>query len=90
MAARTDRPADEATSAARPAPRRDQIAAALERGKARGEVRPDLDVNLAAHAVLGSFVYTGLVAGRPGRGWAQDMIDTLWPAFAAVPTPAAS
>jgi AcrR family transcriptional regulator len=65
------------------APRRDQVAAALERGKARGEVRADLDVNLAAHAVLGSFVYSGLVAGRPRRGWAEDVIATLWPAFAA-------
>jgi AcrR family transcriptional regulator len=64
-------------------PRRDQVAAALERGKERGEVRPDLDVKLAAHAVFGSFVYQHLVAGRPGRGWAEQVVDTLWPGFAA-------
>jgi AcrR family transcriptional regulator len=63
-------------------PRRDQVAAALERGKERGEVRPDLDVKLAAHAVFGSFVYHQLVAGRPGPGWAEQAVDTLWPAFA--------
>jgi AcrR family transcriptional regulator len=65
------------------APRRDQVAAALERGKARGEVRADLNVKLAAHALLGSFVYNSLVAGRPGPGWAEEVVDTLWPAFAA-------
>jgi AcrR family transcriptional regulator len=64
-------------------PRRDEVAAALERGKARGEVRPDLNVKLAAHAVFGSFVYHHLVAGRPGRGWAEQVVDTLWPGFVA-------
>jgi AcrR family transcriptional regulator len=64
-------------------PRRDQVAGALERGKERGEVRPDLDVKLAAHAVFGSFVYHHLVAGRPGRGWAEQVVDTLWPGIAA-------
>jgi AcrR family transcriptional regulator len=64
-------------------PRRDQVAAALDRGKARGEVRRDLDSKLAAHALLGSFVFHSLVAGRPNRGWAEDIVDTLWPGFAA-------
>jgi AcrR family transcriptional regulator len=64
-------------------PRRDQVAAALERGKDRGEVREDLNTKLAAHAIFGSFVYHHLVAGRPGRGWAEEVVDTLWPAFAA-------
>jgi AcrR family transcriptional regulator len=64
-------------------PRRDQVAAALERGKARGEVRRDLDAKLAAHALLGSFVFNSLVAGRPRPGWAEAVVETLWPAFAA-------
>jgi AcrR family transcriptional regulator len=63
-------------------PRRDEVAAALDRGKKRGEVRPDLDVKLAAHAVFGSFVYHHLVAGRPGPNWAEQVVDTLWPGFA--------
>jgi AcrR family transcriptional regulator len=65
------------------APRRDEIAAALERGKARGEVRPDLDSTLAAHAVMGSFVFNSLVVGRPPKGWSEQVIDTLWPAFSS-------
>jgi AcrR family transcriptional regulator len=63
-------------------PRRDQIAAALERGKARGDVRPDLDTNLAAHAVLGSFMIHYLTEGRPAKGWSERVLDTLWPGFA--------
>ena len=64
-------------------PRRDQIAAALERGKERGEVRADLDTKLAAHAVLGSFMFQTLTVGRPAKGWSEKVVDTLWPGFAA-------
>ena len=64
-------------------PRRDDLAAALERGKARGEVRPDLDVTTASDALFGSFVYHYLVVGKPRRDWSEQVVDTLWPAFAA-------
>ena len=64
-------------------PRRDAIAASLERGKVRGEVRPDLDTQLAAHALMGSFLFHHLTVGRPQKGWSEQVIDTLWPGFAA-------
>jgi hypothetical protein len=64
-------------------PRRDQIAASLERGKERGEVRSDLDSTLAAHALMGSFVFHYLTVGRPAPGWSEQVVDTLWPGFAA-------
>jgi len=64
-------------------PRRDDMAAALERGKARGEVRADLDVDIAVHALFGSFIYSYMIAGRPSTGWAARVVDELWPAFAA-------
>jgi AcrR family transcriptional regulator len=64
-------------------PRRDEIAAALERGKERGEVRPDLDSKLAAHALMGSFIFSYLADGRPKKGWSERVVDTLWPGFAA-------
>jgi hypothetical protein len=60
-----------------------QVAAALERGKERGEVRKDLDVQTAAHAVMGSFLYHYMAEGRPPRGWAERVVKTLWPAFKA-------
>ena len=64
-------------------PRRDQIAASLERGKQRGEVRADLDTKLAAHAVMGSFIFHTLTVGRPPKGWSEQVVDTLWPGFRA-------
>jgi AcrR family transcriptional regulator len=65
------------------APRRDQIALALDRGKQRGEVRADLDTGLATDALMGSFIFHNLAVGRPTKGWAERVVDTLWPAFAA-------
>lgn len=64
-------------------PRRDDVVLAFERGKARGEIRPDLEVMAAVDALFGSFVYHYLVTGRPRRGWSEQVVDTLWPAFAA-------
>jgi AcrR family transcriptional regulator len=64
-------------------PQRELLAAALERGQKRGEVRSDLDVQLAADAVMGSFMYHAIVLGRPKRGWPERVVETLWPAFAA-------
>jgi AcrR family transcriptional regulator len=64
------------------APRLEQIAASLERGKQRGEVRADLDIEVAAEAVMGSFLQHNIAVGRPPSGWSERVIDTLWPAFA--------
>jgi AcrR family transcriptional regulator len=64
-------------------PRSDSIAEALERGKQRGEVRADLDSQIAAHALMGSFIFSYLAGGRPPKGWSERVVDTLWPAFAA-------
>jgi AcrR family transcriptional regulator len=64
-------------------PRVGEIVAALERGKERGEVRSDLDSEVAVHALLGAFMYHRIAAGQPKKGWSQHVVDTLWPAFAA-------
>jgi AcrR family transcriptional regulator len=64
-------------------PHRDQVAAALERGKERGEVRDDVDVEIAVGALMGSFAYHAMAAGRPPKGWPERVVDTLWPAFRA-------
>ena len=64
-------------------PRLGQIAAALERGQERGEVRADLDVRVAAETLIGSFLGHYMVAGPAGRSWPQRVVDTLWPAFVA-------
>jgi AcrR family transcriptional regulator len=64
-------------------PRLGDIVAALERGKQRGEVRPDLDSELAVHALLGAFMYHRIAVGQPKKDWVEHVVDTLWPAFAA-------
>jgi AcrR family transcriptional regulator len=60
-----------------------QVIEAFERGKGRGEVRKNLDSTTAAQAVMGSFLYHYMNSGRPKKGWAEKVVDTLWPAFAA-------
>ena len=64
-------------------PRVGDIIAALERGKARGEVRKDLDSEVAVHAIMGAFMYHRIAAGQPKKCWSEHVVDTLWPAFAA-------
>jgi AcrR family transcriptional regulator len=64
-------------------PRMAEIVAALERGKARGEVRPDLDSELAVQALMGAFMFHRIAEGQPKKGWPEHVVDQLWPAFAA-------
>jgi AcrR family transcriptional regulator len=64
-------------------PRVADIVAALERGKERGEIRPDLDSQVAVHALLGAFMYHRIAEGQPKKGWGEHVVDQLWPAFAA-------
>jgi AcrR family transcriptional regulator len=61
----------------------DRFRQVLRAGIARGELRTDLDVDAAAHALLGSFFMRYLELGRPRPGWAEGIVETLWPAFAA-------
>jgi AcrR family transcriptional regulator len=64
-------------------PRLDEISQSLERGKARGEIRADLDTILAVHALMGSFLYYNIAVGPPKKGWSEAVVDNLWPGFAA-------
>jgi AcrR family transcriptional regulator len=59
----------------------DRFRRVLRAGVARGELRPDLDVDAAAHALLGSFFIRYLERGRPRSGWADGIVDALWPAL---------
>ena len=64
-------------------PRMADIIVALERGKQRGEVRADLDSEIAVHALMGAFMFYRIAEGQPTKGWAEHVVDQLWPAFAA-------
>jgi AcrR family transcriptional regulator len=61
----------------------DRFRGVLSSGVERGELRSDLDLDAAAHALLGSFFIRYLERGRPGPRWAEEVVQTLWPAFAA-------
>jgi AcrR family transcriptional regulator len=61
----------------------DRFRQVLRAGIERGELRSDLDVDAAAHALLGSFFIRYLERGRPGPQWTEATVETLWPAFAA-------
>jgi AcrR family transcriptional regulator len=62
-------------------PHRDQVVAALRRGQERGDVRADLDMNIVVQALMGAFLHHALTEGRPQRGWAQRVVEALWPAI---------
>jgi AcrR family transcriptional regulator len=64
-------------------PRLRAMSDALERGKERGEVRPDLDTRLAVHALMGAFMVHNLESERPAKGWTRKIVDTLWDGFKA-------
>ena len=65
----------------------DRFRRVLRAGVGRGELRSDLDVDAAAHALLGSFFIRYLERGRPRAGWAKGIVEALWPAFAAPASP---
>ncbi len=54
---------------------------ALRKGIAANELKADLDVDLAADALLGSFFTRFYERGRPGPEWPQQVVDALYPGF---------
>ncbi len=64
-------------------PRRLAIAAMLERGIERGELRPDLDPLVVTEMLAGAVVAHHLVLGRTSDpSWVEALTDTLWRAMA--------
>jgi AcrR family transcriptional regulator len=68
------------------AARRQMIGPAVERfrrvlrtGIANGQLKPDLDVDLAAASLLGSFFTHYYERGRPGPEWPEKVVAHLYP-----------
>lgn len=68
------------------AARRQMIVPAIERfrrvlktGVERGELRADLDVDTAAHAILGAYFTHFYERGRPGPEWPERAVTALYP-----------
>jgi hypothetical protein len=56
----------------------------IERGKARGELRADVDAQLAVEMMVGSWFALQL-GGRPFEGdWATSIVGQIWPALVAL------
>ena len=51
----------------------------LQRGKDRGELRPDVNVDRAADAFLGSYFTYYFERGRPGPEWPEEAVQALYP-----------
>ena len=63
-------------------PRREAIRQILVDGQARGELRPDLQVDVAVAALVGA-IYARYLAGEGfPAGWSEEVVATLWPALA--------
>ena len=64
-------------------PRRDQLAPVIERGIARGDLRPDTDVRLVHEFLLGPVFYRLLLSGGTlDRGLAKRLVDAIIDGFA--------
>jgi AcrR family transcriptional regulator len=58
--------------------RRDAARTALERGRARGEVRPDIDLEVAVDLLAAPFYYRELVSGQPvDDALADEVVDAV-------------
>ena len=64
-------------------PRREQLRAVLLEGQARGDIRTDVDLDVAAAALVGSFYARYLAGDRFPPGWSEAVVDTVWPALVA-------
>jgi AcrR family transcriptional regulator len=60
----------------------DRFRRVLEQGIERGELRRDLDVEIAAHAIFGTYFTRFYERGRPGPEWPEQVVDQLLPGFA--------
>jgi AcrR family transcriptional regulator len=58
-------------------PRRAMLRAVLARARARGELRPDADIEMGAHMLVGAY-YAQYLAGVPfPEGWDERVVDTV-------------
>lgn len=60
-------------------PRRRVVRGLVERAKARGEIRADVDTDLAIDLLVGPFIYRLIIAGgdEAGLGSPVDLLDTV-------------
>ena len=63
--------------------RRDEAVAVLQRGVERGEVRPDADLEVAVHAMVGATFMRHMLGIPESRQRIERTVDTIWRGLAS-------
>ena len=66
-------------------PRRDEAMTVLQRGVDRGEVRPDVDLEVAVQAMVGAVFMRHIFGAPESRRRIEQTVDTVWNGLAARP-----
>jgi AcrR family transcriptional regulator len=64
------------------APRRRRIHAVLDRGQRQRVLRPELDIEVLATALIGSLYAAYLADSDTPADWPERIVDAMWPALA--------
>lgn len=67
-------------------PRRRRVRHILQRALTEGLLRPNTDLDIATHLIVGAFYAKHTVGDPFDPGWAQDIVDTLWQGIATAAT----
>lgn len=63
--------------------RRDQVALVMERGVARGDLRPDADASVATELLVGPVYFRLVFGGRLDEAFADRIVETVMTGYAA-------
>jgi hypothetical protein len=65
--------------------RRDEVARVMQRGIERGDLRPDIDVDVATELLVGPVYFRLVFGGNLDPGFADDVADSVYRGFARDP-----
>jgi AcrR family transcriptional regulator len=65
--------------------RRDEVARVIERGIARGDLRPDTEADVATELLVGPVYFRLMFGGRLDREFAEHVVDSVQRGFAVRP-----
>lgn len=65
--------------------RRNQVAEVIRRGIARGDLRPDIDIDTATELLVGPVYFRLMFGGRLDSRFASHIVDSLLHGYAARP-----
>jgi AcrR family transcriptional regulator len=64
-------------------PQRQLVRDTILEGIERGQIRSDVAVDAVLDLLLGALFGAVFARGRPGSGWAEQIVEAIWPAIAA-------